>query len=612
MCGIVALHGPDARERIAALNDLIVHRGPDDAGIFVDAASGVALAMRRLSIVDLAGGHQPMTTADGRWTIVYNGEVFNAPALRAALAREGAAFRTDHSDTEVVLELWARRGPQALESLNGFFGFVLYDAVEKALYAARDRFGIKPLYYGMSGGSFALASELKALLGLPGAQPEVDRQSLFHYASLQYVPGARSAFSGIERLPAGCWLRHDLASGRTEVRRWWSPRFGLAEAPQRTRAEWTEVLRDGFEAAVKRWSLSDVPVGCSLSGGLDSSGITAVLARAQGGLRTYSVGFTGAGEAAWNELPLARRVAEKWGTQHAELVLDPEALLEDLLQMVWHLDEPYAGGLPSWTVFKFMGRDVKVGFTGTGGDELFGNYGKWRQLEGGPLARLMRRAPDLDAFRARFFDRYYYAADADKRGALFAFRVDDLQDTAELLYGVYQECASAALRNRIAYTDICTQLADEFLAMTDRFSMAHSLEARTPLLDHEFAALALSVPPGMRTARGDLKGLWRDTLGDLLPAELLSAPKRGFVIPLGLWLRGPLRPLAERLLEPRRLAAQGILRPDFAERYLVPHVAGARDHTQQIWSAIMLQLWHRVFVEERGRKPDYDWKALAA
>jgi len=612
MCGIVGLHGPDAAERVLLLNDAIVHRGPDDVGTFSDPEAGIALAMRRLAIVDIEGGHQPMSTADGRFTIVYNGEIYNSPSLRTDLLREGAVFRTDHSDTEALLELWARRGTGALEALNGMFAFAVYDRAERALYLARDRFGIKPLYYASLNGGFAFASELKGLLALPAIPVEVDRQSLYHYVSLQYVPGEGSALRGVRRLAPGHWLRYDLSSGKVQTTRWWVPLFGHGAHRDRRRSDWSRILREALEKAVARWSLSDVPVGCSLSGGLDSSGIVALLARSKHDLSTYTVGFTGEGEASWNELPLARRVAQKWATRHAELVLAPEALLDDLLQMVWHLDEPYAGGLPSWTVFKFMARDVKVGFTGTGGDELFGNYGKWRELEGGLLRRLFGGAPDSSAFRQQFFERYYYAADEDKRASLFAFDTRDLEDTGDLLYRTYGQCTSASLRDRIAFTDMCTQLSDEFLAMTDRFSMAHSLEARTPFLDHEFAELALSVPPEIRTARGDLKGLLRESVSDLLPPELLAAPKRGFVIPMALWLRGALRPLAERLLEPGRLARQDLLRPDFADRFLAPHVAGYADHSQRIWGAIMLQLWHLVFVEQRGQKPSFDWKTLAA
>jgi asparagine synthase (glutamine-hydrolysing) len=340
-----------------------------------------------------------------------------------------------------------------------------------------------------------------------------------------------------------------------------------------------------------------------LSGGLDSSSIVGCLAESGVTPHTFSVGFTGAGEADWNELPQARAVARKWGTRHEELVLDPASLLDDLVAMVWHLDEPYGGGLPSWLVFKMMAREVKVGMTGTGGDELFGNYGKWRPLEGNALRRLVG-PPAIDAarFRSAFFERFYYLSDAEKRAQLVADGVA-APTTSELLFAHYHE-AEGTIRDRVAITDIETQLAEEFLMMTDRFSMAHSLEARTPFLDAEFAELALSVPSGQRTSRGDLKGLLRRAVAPLLPPEVLSAPKRGFVIPLKLWLRQQLRPLAERLLAPQRLAAQGLFKPDFYAAFVRPHLDGSADHTSRVWAAIMFQLWHLLYIERDG-VPDF-------
>jgi asparagine synthase (glutamine-hydrolysing) len=591
MCGIAALHDPAGGFGIEAANGRLVHRGPDDAGFYADAATGVSLAMRRLAIIDLAGGHQPMSTPDGRFTIVYNGELYNAPELRKELEAAGERFVTDHSDTEVVLRLYARHGAASLVRLNGMFGFVVYDAVRRTLFCARDHAGIKPLYYFHGGGRFALASELKALLALPFVPRELDRGALWDYMSLMYVPGEQSAIRGVRRLPAGHYLTYAVDTRELSVRRWYEPRIG--DGPRLPRDEWRSQIRAELEAAVRRWTLSDVPLACSLSGGLDSSAIVGLLAAGGNPPATFSVGFTGAGEEAWNELPLARKVAEKWGTRHHELVLEPEALIEDLPRMVWHLDEPYGGGLPSWLVFKEMSRSVKVGLTGTGGDELFGNYGKWRELEPrwwSPASA----ADDRERFRARFFERYYYLSDEDKRR--FALQGDG--DTGGTLFSRFSDGAGTTSRDRVARLDLATQLPEEFLMMTDRFSMAHSLEARTPFLDRKLMELVLSVPADMRTARRDLKGLLRDAVSDVLPPELLAAEKRGFVIPLALWLRGRLRPVVERLLSPQRLARQGLFRPEFYERYVRPHLEQSRDHTQVVWAALMFQAWHFTFLEQ--------------
>lgn len=577
------------------MNDMILHRGPDDAGIFRDRDAGLALAMRRLAIIDLTDGHQPMSTEDGRFSIVFNGEIFNAPALRRELESEGVRFVTDHSDTEVLLRLLVREGKAALPRLNGMFAFAFYDRVAARLLCARDRMGIKPFYYTLQNGRFAFASELKSLLVLPFVERKLDRQSLFHYLSLMYVPGERSIVDGIRRLPPAHFLDYDLAGGRLHIEPWWALEFVPDESV--SKEEWPKRILDALDGAVRRWTLSDVPVGASLSGGLDSSAVVAIARNAGLDVRTFSLGFAGDGEEAWNELPLARQVAERWGTKHEEIVLQPDALLEDLDAMVAALDEPYAGGLPSWDVFKLMGRHVKVGLTGTGGDELFGNYGKWVPLERRfPGIYLTRSARNVDAelFRERFFGKFYYFSDADKRKVL-ADHGNGCQDTAALLFERFLAVGDRNVRDAIAATDMGTQLPDEFLHMTDRFSMAHSLEARTPFLDNEFVDLVRCIPARLRTSRRDYKGLLRSAVAPLLPSELLRAPKKGFVIPLGMWLRGRLSDLVGRLLAPERLAAQGIFTEDFHRLYVAPHMAGVADHTNRIWAVLMFQLWYERF-----------------
>lgn len=605
MCGIVALHDPHGATADAA-NARLLHRGPDDSGSFRDEAAGLSLAMRRLAIIDIAGGHQPMSTPDGRYTIVYNGELYNAPELRKDLEARGESFETDHSDTEVVLRLYAREGERSLQRLNGMYAFAVYDAAKRILFCARDHAGIKPLYWFQKDGRFALASELKALLAFPFVPRELDRASLSHYMSLMYVPGEQSILRDVRRLPAGHCLTYDLTTRAASVRRWYAPSF----EPQRGRSrdEWRERVRSEVEAAVKRWTLSDVPLACSLSGGLDSSAIVGLLALGGKVPETFSLGFTGSGEQPWNELPLARKVAQKWGTRHHELELSPDALLDDLLAMVWALDEPYGGGLPSWLVFKEMSRGVKVGLTGTGGDELFGNYGKWRELEPA-WWKIGRGRTDAEAFRKRFFERYYYLSDADKASGVLR---QAGPSTCDALFSRFSANADLGIRDRIAALDLQTQLPEEFLMMTDRFSMAHSLEARTPFLDRSLMECVRSIPADVRTARGDLKGLLRDAIGDLLPPELLNAGKRGFVIPLTLWLRGRLRPTAERLLAPERLARQGLFRPQFFELYVRPHLERRADHTSLVWAALMFQLWHHVFIETGAHAaPNYALSDLA-
>ncbi len=595
MCGIVGLVArkpeEDLRRWLDDMNTIQFHRGPDSGGVFVDPDVGLALGMRRLAIIDAAGGLQPMRSGDKRHTLVYNGEIMNAPDLRRELEARGEVFATDHSDTEVLLALLRHYGVAALKRLNGMFAFALYDAKTRTLTLGRDRFGIKPLYFTRKGGTFAFASEMKSLLQLPFVTRDVNRQALHHYLSLMYVPGAPAIIDGIERLGAGQALVYDFSCGSLDITTWWRPRF---EADSSLDArELPDLIRDALRKAVRRWSLADVPVACSLSGGLDSSAIVGALSEDGQPPATFSLGFAGDREEQWNELPLAAAVSRKWGTEHHELVMKPGDLLNDLGKMVWHMDEPYGGGLPSWAVFKHMSQAVKVGMVGSGGDELFGNYGKWIGLE--------RRFPWLgdpdvspERFRSRFFESFYYFPDHEKQRISRAS--DSLEDTASLLYDHYKR-AQGRIRDRCATTDIETQLADEFLAMTDRFSMAHSLEARPPFLDNELFDLVRRIPPSIRTARGDLKGLLRQAVAPLLPTELLNAPKKGFVIPLKLWLRGELRPLVEQALSPDRLRRQGIFEPNLFERHVKPHLDGKADLTTRVWGLLMFQLWHRQFLE---------------
>jgi asparagine synthase (glutamine-hydrolysing) len=578
--------------------------------MFHCADADLAVAVRRLSIIDLQGGDQPMHGGDGRYVLVFNGEIYNAPALRENLERNGVVFSTHHSDTEVLLQLLMREGRKALRKLNGMFAFAFFDRKSGSLLCARDRLGIKPFYYVVGDGYFAFASELKSLAMLPFVERRVDGESLFHYMSLMYVPGERTMMKGVRRLPAGNLIEYDLTRRTLRIESWWRPQFRTDESI--TEGEWSQRIRRALGEAVERWTLSDVPIACSLSGGLDSSSIVGLLGERGMPVSTYSLGFRGDGEEQWDELPLARSVARKWGSQHHELVLDPESLLEDLLDMVWYLDEPYAGGLPSWTVYKFMSQEVKVGLSGTGGDELFGNYGKWRPLEGGALRRLWNSEVNNQRFKKEFFERCYYLSDDDKRQYVLAHPEADSPDTSELLWGYFRESEADTLRDKLAYVDLRTQLPEEFLMMTDRLSMAHSLELRTPFLDHEFLDLVLSAPSNVRTSRRDLKGLLRRSLAPVLPAEILDAPKKGFVIPLTLWLRGRLKPLVERTLSPAVLKNQGIFKPEFYETFVKPHLEGRVDHTNRVWAALMFQLWYHMYIDaEKVVKPSYRWEDIA-
>jgi asparagine synthase (glutamine-hydrolysing) len=604
----------------------MLHRGPDEQGTFFDPATGVGLASTRLAIQDVEQGHQPMQNKTGGICIVFNGEIFNAPELRERLIAAGHRFATDHSDTEVLVHLYEERGPAMVDDLNGMFAFVIFDRDRNRLFGARDQLGIKPLYLTQLGGGLSFASELKVLLAVPGVERVLDRQSAFDYLSLRYVPGPGSIFVGVDRLPAASAFAFDLASRELKVWQYWRPEFDGSTMERGE--ELLARLREELRAAVQRWTLSDVPIACSLSGGIDSSAIVGLMREVgYDNLHTFSLGFE---DENLNELELARLVAQRNDTEHHELMMRPTDLIDDLLQMVWALDEPYGGGLPSWYVFRFMSESVKVGMTGTGGDELFGSYGKFVPFEEGKLVRLTRhahmpivraaariaaavpggwvndrsraalrdlRSVQLDPVRWHYFDRAYYFGDADKRRSV----VDGAtyRDTAELLRTLFRESGAASVRDAVLYADTRTQLPEEFLHMTDRFSMAHSLEARVPLLDRELVEVVAGIPADVRTNASQPKALLRESISDLLPPELLRQPKRGFVIPQSAWLRGELRPVVEQLLSRDRLRRQGIFRPELVDRYVDPHLSGRSDHGDQVWNLLMFQLWHLLFVEEQ-------------
>lgn len=649
MCGIAGMVGSDSAERVRTMTRALVHRGPDDVGFYDDPPSKLTLGMQRLSILDLEHGRQPMASQDRSVWIVYNGEIFNSPELRGRLEQRQRRFVTAHSDTETLLHLYDDKQEGMLEDLNGMFAFVLHDKRRNLLFGARDRMGIKPLYYARTSTAFAFASELKSLLAVPTVARDLDRASLFHYLTLRFVPGTSSIMKGVSRLAPGHWFRYELDTGRFETQPYWRPSFVSEEG--RSAGEWAGLVRTGLRDAVQRWSLSDVPIGCSLSGGLDSSSIVGLLAESgHSKLKTYSLGFEGAAEL--DELPLARKVAERWGTDHHELILRPDDLLRDLLHMVWSLDEPYGGGLPSWYVFQFMHQDVKVGMTGTGGDELFGDYGRYigleRQLAGrqaGParsqvsdwlegcwplVSSLVDRLPHgvgglrsrerwrhwpqvgRDPFRWEYVQAFYYCSDDMKRNEVLSNGGSaGSTGTTEFLRSLYEESDGTFPRDGLMQLTMRTQLPEEFLFMTDRFSMAHSLEARVPFLDQAFVDLMLRIPAEIRTKPDDPKYLLRQAVRDLLPGELLNAPKRGFVIPTAEWLRGPLRPLTERLLAPSRLAEQGLFRPEFYQRFVDPHLRGQADYHPQIWTVLMFQIWHNLYIErDLTQCPNFSWKEL--
>ena len=592
------------------MNGRLVHRGPDSEGIFHD--DGVALAMRRLSIIDLEGGDQPISNEDGSVTVVQNGEIYNYRELRAELERRGHRFAT-HSDTEVLVHLYEEHGEAFAERLRGMFAIALWDARERCLLLARDRFGIKPLYYRLRDGTLSFASELKAMLEQPGFSREFDPRAVAAFLAFNSIPAPLTIFAEARKLPAGTlaiWRDGDLTQ-----RRYARPAPPPAErVRRRPEAELAEELRETLRDSVRAHLIADVPVGVLLSGGVDSAGLVALAAGEQSEpVKTFSVGFE---EASFDELDRARLVARRYGADHHEIVLRPDAV-ELFPKLVEAFDEPFgdSSALPTYLVSELAAGEVKVALSGEGGDELFGGYytyvadllaarlGRLAGL-GAPLADLLPSSSAKVSFdyKAKRFARgarlpplerhhaWKEIFSRDAQAALLGGR-DPGWDPVDLYRERYAETAGAEPLARLQDVDLGIYLVDDLLVKTDRSSMAHSLELRVPFLDNEVAANALGLATPLKVRGLAKKRLLRRALAPLLPQEVIRGPKQGFSIPVAAWLRGPLEGFARETLSAGTLARQGWLDPVGVARLLDDHCAGREDLSRQLWGLIAFTLW---------------------
>jgi asparagine synthase (glutamine-hydrolysing) len=621
LCGYVAPEGVAApgRDVLERMTRTLAHRGPDAEGLRHDGRVG--LGSRRLSIIDLPGGDQPISNEDGTIWIVYNGEVFNYRALREELAARGHRFRTV-GDTEVVVHLYEEYGAECVRHLRGMFAFALWDAPRGRLLLARDRPGIKPLYYASCGGVLAFASELKSLLHILPSPPEPDPAALEEYLALGYVPAPRTILAGVRKLPPAHTLLWDR--GRMDVRRYWGVRYDV-DARCRP-AEAVARLRALLEDAVRAWMVSDVPVGAFLSGGVDSSAVTALMCRvAPGRVQTFSIGFD---DPTYDERAYARQVAARYDTDHYEVRLDAAAL-GALPRLAWSLDEPLAddSAVPTYVVSQLAHQHVKVVLSGDGGDELFGGYGwtyrdqtrrwvehmpaplraslsRWaagRAAAGGgsPGTRLLRGVRDATGTME---DGYLRRTTVDRafRAALYhpALRARiDGYDGATPARALLALDGVKDARERMLRVDQHLYLPDDILFKVDRMSMAHSLEARTPLLDHPLMEFAATVPYGLKVRGWTSKYLLKRAVRDLVPAPLLRQRKQGFSMPVASWLRGPAGADVEAILLGRRATERALWRPEVVRRLLDEHRSGVRDLGRRLWSLLVLEVWARLYLD---------------
>jgi asparagine synthase (glutamine-hydrolysing) len=611
ICGVASTQGTADADRVAEMSATLVHRGPDSFGEFSDGV--VALAARRLSIIDLETGDQPIANEDGTVQVVQNGEIYNYVELRRELERRGHRFRT-HGDTEVLVHLYEEHGEGFAQRLRGMFAVAIWDAPRRRLVLARDRFGIKPLYYREAEGELAFASELRAL-----PRGEIDLDALEAFLAFNSIPAPLTIFRDSRKLPAGQLLIWE--NGRVRLERFARP--APDDAREDDEAELVEELRSRLRDSVRAHLVSDVPVGVLLSGGVDSSVLAALAAEETSEpLRTFSIGFE---EPSFDELADARRVAERYGTNHRELVLRPDAAL--LLPVLAEaFDEPFAdsSALPTYLVSELAASDVKVALSGEGGDELFGGYYTYAAdllaVKVGGLARFARplvdrlpastRKASLD-YRAKRFVRaahlpplerhhgwkeiFSAEARAELTGRHSAF------DPVDLLRTRYEETHGADELARLQDVDLGVYLVDDLLVKTDRASMAHSLEARVPYLDTVVTNLALALPTRHKVRGLAKKVLLRKAADPLLPREIVRGRKRGFSIPAAAWLRGELEPFARETLSKDALNRQGFFRPAAVSRLLDDHVAGGEDLSRQLWGLLAFTLWYERHVERRPR-----------
>lgn len=629
MCGICGEWDPRGadRLRIARMTDRIAHRGPDDEGIEMLGEAG--LGARRLSIIDLQTGHQPIRNEDGRLCIAFNGEIYNYLPLREELARRGHRFSTV-GDTEVVLHLYEEIGAGAVHRLRGMFAFAIWDAQEETLFLARDRYGQKPLFYGWDGSRFLFASELKAILAtLPGLPP-LNLEALDDYLSLRFIPSPDTMYLGLKKLPPGHHLTlssrsHSPSNPPIPVRYWdlrFSPKLKIGEG------EAVEEVRRLCRDSVECHMVSDVPVGAFLSGGMDSSLIVAMMAEAADKpVPTFSIGVS---EGVFNELGFAAQVADHCGTLHREQVVWPD-LVELLPRMIYHLEEPSDPiAACMYHAAALAARHLKVVLTGDGGDEVFAGFDRYAGMPWvryyatlpQPIRRflvspLLRGLPDKAGYKtftqkARWLHnlsfhkggrRYaeatlFFRFGAEDRSGLYsdpvARRLSGRDHTECIVSGFEAAMADSDL-DRMLHADIVTRLPEHSLMLTDRMTMLHGLEARSPFLDHELGEFAARLPTDLKIRRGRLKYVLRKAAKPYLPESILQRPKQGFMFPVGHWMKGPLVPMLKSFVSRSSLVSDGIFRREAMTRILEEHLADRVDHHVRLWMLLNVELWYRMY-----------------
>ena len=636
MCGITGIVSDDRTlfKALPGMTSLLRHRGPDDAGH--EYLPGIALGHRRLSIIDLDGGHQPMFDASRQLVVVFNGEIYNFPTLKRSLELEGYPFRTK-SDTEIILQLYRKYGDDCVKHLDGMFAFAVWDISKQRLLLARDHIGQKPLFFCSTSRGFAFASEVKSVLASGLVEREIDLEALYHYISLRFLPDQFSLFKGVQKLPAGCRLVYE--HGRERIEPYWH--YSYLDKFSDDENTLTDALDTMLQQTVEAHLLSDVPVGSFLSGGIDSSLITALMAkRMKGGApATFSIGVA---EQDFNELPFAKMVAEQYQTDHHEQIVKAD-LIYLMPQMIWHLDEPSDPfGVGVFLVSQLASQHVKVVLSGDGGDELFAGYDRFlgnRMIDYFCLIPAYLRKTLLTQLIKRLPEGYTYKSFSQKLRWLQAMSELDYGDryAQSMSFLRYTEEAKAALLtprvkaalggvnskekilthfnaenvselvDRMLYTDMMTRMPDHLLMIVDRMAMAHGLEARPPMLEHKFVEFAARVPAHLKLHGTNLKYILRRVASRYIDPRLITRKKQGFGFPLAYWMQNELKHFLRAMVRDSRFVAQGIFEPAYIQSMVEEHINGVRDHNYRIWIFINLEIWYRLFFEGQAIGTIHDY-----
>ncbi len=621
MCGLTGIYNfqslaPVDHVALEHMTTMLAHRGPDDQGFYFNQAIG--LGHRRLSILDLSErGHQPMCTADGRFVIAYNGEVYNYVELREQLEKDGYTFRTD-TDTEVILVLYAQNGAECLKQLNGMFAFAIWDSAERALFLARDRIGIKPLYYAHTHDGIVFASEIKALFASRQISVLVDIPKVDTYLSFGYVPGAETLFQGIRRVLPGEWLR--ITSEGIQNGRYWDVEYApdFCRNSPTTAEQLRELLLDAMRIHVR----SDVPVGVFLSGGLDSSAIVALLAEAGiENLNTFSIAHTAGGQ--YDETSYAQLLADRFHTNHHLLYMDPSQFLDCIPLFVWYMDEPVAEApaLAFYLISKLLRKHVTVALSGEGADELFAGYAVYRYMQ---WIETYRKIPDavrsllhpvLDVVgteKTKKYSRLAHLPLEDRYSTVANYNLshkdtlytDDFQAVvvrnraADALVPYYAKTRGRDALTRMLYTDLKTWLVDDLLIKADRMTMANSVELRVPFLDYRVVEYAATIPSNMKLRGGTVKWILKRAMNGRLPSQILRRKKMGFPTPLALMFQRDLTGYLRDLLLSPACTGRRYFRRQTIERLIDENARGREDHHRLLWQLVVLEEWHRQFIDQ--------------